>query len=381
MKVAGLFAGIGGIELGLERAGHTSDLLCEIWDPAKAVLKEHFSDCQLHSDVTNIQSLPKVDLLTAGFPCQDLSQAGRTSGISGHKSGLVSHVFRLIDQSKTPLVLLENVPFMLQLDRGTAMSYLTSEFDNRGYRWAYRTINTLSFLPQRRERVFFLASKCDLDPWDVLFSNDHECDDLETDLGTHAHGFYWTEGTRGLGWAKNAVPTLKNGSTIGIPSPPAILLPDGKLIKPDLRDAERLQGFPIDWTKAAEGVARPSIRWSLVGNAVSVPVAEWVGQQLAAPSSYSPELDRKMPQSGKWPKAARSVGNGVKAVSVTPFVDYQQRPNLQDFLLYEGDSLSERATRGFLKRAEASTLRFAPGFLDSVRAHLSRVQQSRVAAE
>ena len=51
------------------------------------------------------------------------------------------------------------------------------------------------------------------------------------------HGFYWTEGTRGLGWAADAVPTLKNGSTIGIPSPPAILMPTGVVIQPDIRDA------------------------------------------------------------------------------------------------------------------------------------------------
>src|SRR5690606_19679397 len=98
-------------------------------------------------------------------------------------------------------------------------------------------------------------------------------------------GFYWTEGLRGLGWAVNAVPTLKGGSSIGIPSPPAIVLPDGRVVTPDIRDAERLQGFPADWTKVAETVARRSARWRLVGNAVSVPAADWIGKRLLKPAA------------------------------------------------------------------------------------------------
>ena len=65
-------------------------------------------------------------------------------------------------------------------------------------------------------------------------------------------GFYWTEGLRGLGWAVDAVPTLKGGSTIGIPSPPAIWNPkDGSITTPSITDAERLQGFEPDWTQPA----------------------------------------------------------------------------------------------------------------------------------
>ena len=82
----------------------------------------------------------------------------------------------------------------------------------------------------------------------------------------------------------NAIPTLKGGSTVGVPSPPAIWLPDGRFVTPDIRDAERLQGFAVDWTRPAETVRRRSFRWKLVGNAVSVPVAKWVGDRLAKPS-------------------------------------------------------------------------------------------------
>src|SRR5690606_20414386 len=121
-RVVGLFAGIGGIELGLQRAGHHADLLCEIEPAAQAVLSERFPGIPLHGDITTLDQLPaSTTLLTAGFPCQDLSQAGRTAGIGGRNSGLVSHIFRLLEHRRVPWLLLENVSFMLRLARGNAM--------------------------------------------------------------------------------------------------------------------------------------------------------------------------------------------------------------------------------------------------------------------
>lgn len=292
MKVAGLFAGIGGLEAGFAAAGHRSLMLCEIWEPARAVLAARFPGVPIEADIAQLHALPgDVDLVVGGFPCQDLSQAGRTAGITGKRSGLVGHVFRLLDQNRVPWVVLENVSFMLHLDQGRALRTLVEEFEARGYRWAYRVVNSLAFLPQRRERVLFVATTTDVDPADVLFADDVPVPILQTSLSTHAHGFYWTEGVRGLGWAPDAVPTLKNGSTVGIGSPPAILLPDGSAITPDIRDAERLQGFEADWTKPTETSSRPSLRWSLVGNAVTVPVAEWLGGRLARPGSHQRDRD------------------------------------------------------------------------------------------
>lgn len=126
MRVAGLFAGVGGIELGLEQAGLTTALLCEIDPRAKAVLEHRFPRVRIEPDVSAIAQLPPdIDLLTAGFPCQDLSQAGKTSGIFGRRSGLIRSVFRLISDSKPPWVLIENVPFLLRLDGGRGIAYVT----------------------------------------------------------------------------------------------------------------------------------------------------------------------------------------------------------------------------------------------------------------
>jgi DNA (cytosine-5)-methyltransferase 1 len=372
MRIAALFAGVGGLELGLKHAGHDTVMTCEVWDPARAVLADRFPGVRNTPDVRRLKSLPTdVELLTAGFPCQDLSQAGMTAGISGKRSGLVDHVFRLLDRRRIPIVVLENVSFMLQLDRGAAMERLTREFEERGYRWAYRTVDTLSFLPQRRERVFFVASVCDLDPERVLFADVAKPPESRTRLTSHAHGFYWTEGVRGLGWAPDAVPTLKNGSTVGIPSPPAILMPDGRIIKPDIRDAERLQGFEEGWT----AVAPERLRWSLVGNAVSVPVAAWLGHRLNEPGFYFGEMDRSWPEHrASFPRAARFDGEKRYIVDIGMYPCWRKRPRLHQFLKYEGSLLSARATAGFLARAESSSLRFVPGFLQSVRSHLERMQ-------
>src|SRR5437879_108036 len=99
--VVGLFAGIGGIDVGLHLAGFETELVCEIYPPAQRVLEHHFPGLPLMNDVRELRALPKVEVLAAGFPCQDLSQAGKTAGIRGRHSGLVAEVFRLLSRHNT----------------------------------------------------------------------------------------------------------------------------------------------------------------------------------------------------------------------------------------------------------------------------------------
>lgn len=239
-----MFAGIGGFELWLHRAGHQTELVCDVLPTSRAVLEARFPGVAYRDDITKLRSLPAaVDAICAGFPCQDLSQAGRTAGLDGERSGLIGEVFRLLSRRRMPTVIVENVPFMLQLNGGNVTRVVIDEFERRGYRWAYRVVDSCGFgLLQRRERAFRVASRA-IDPADVLLVDDRPLARERTAIGRLAHGFYWTEGLGGLGWAVDAVPTLKNGSTIGIPSRPAVLLSDGRVIKPGLRDVERLQGF------------------------------------------------------------------------------------------------------------------------------------------
>jgi DNA (cytosine-5)-methyltransferase 1 len=370
--VAGLFAGVGGIERGLAQAGHHAELLCENDLAAREVLAEWFSDVKHCGDVRLLAKLPrKTTLVAAGFPCQDLSQAGKTIGIAGTRSGLVGEVFRLLEQHRTPWVLLENVPFMLQLGRGEAMNVITTALEALGYKWAYRVVDARAFgLPQRRRRVYLVASNVG-DPRTVLFADEAGSVD-EPILNGHpvACGFYWTEGIRGLGWAVDAVPTLKGGSSLGIPSSPAILLPSGEVVTPDIRDAERLQGFPPNWTKPAERVAKKGARWKLVGNAVSVPAAAWVGRRLAKPGKVREFNLTPLGDSRRWPTAAWNVGEGRVGVDASEWPVRRRYSSLDAFLRYAPNPLSLKATSGFLRRTEVAKLRFPPGFIRAVQAHL-----------
>lgn len=377
-SVAGLFAGIGGIELGLHSAGHTTELLCESWAPAQSVLRSQpeFRDVPLHGDVTKLEDLSDtIDVVSAGFPCTDLSQAGYTRGITGDHSGLVTHLFKLLrrreDRSK-PLtwVVIENVQNMLVLDRGEAMRYLTSELEALGYRWAYRVVDSrFTGLPQRRRRVLLVASTTN-DPRGVLFS----CDAgprPDTDYANDAFGFYWTEGYSGLGWAQDATPTLKGGSTLGIPSPPAIwvpdALPDRRLITPQIEDAEELQGFERGWTAAAHnsrGRTR-SDRWKLVGNAVTVRVSTWLGLQLAAPGSTV--VEGQLWEKHTWPAAAWGEDGSVWKVDVSEFPEHQPYEHLREIVdVDRGQPLSNRAAAGFRERLERGNLGWYPGFREAV---------------
>lgn len=376
-QIAGLFAGIGGLERGLARSEHETRLLCEIDPPASVVLQRRFDSIPLHGDIQTLKRLPKATtLVVAGFPCQDLSQAGAMAGIEGARSGLVGEVIRLIEQQQTPWVLLENVPFMLQLSSGRAMDVIASAFEFLGYSWAYRVVDSRCFgLPQRRRRVYFLAS-LEGDPRTILFSDEAGNQSDRPDFRSVACGFYWTEGLSGLGWAVDSIPTLKGGSGVGIPSPPAIVLPNGDVGTPDIRDAERLQGFPTDWTKPSEAVARSSGRWKMVGNAVNVRAAEWIGRRLAKPGKIKEYSESPLREGRSWPTAAWNVGDGRVSVDASEWPTVRSYQSLETFLRHPLVPLSVKATTGFLGRAERSGLRFPPDFLKTLKLHLSKMEKS-----
>lgn len=364
LKVVGLFAGVSGLELGFGLAGHSTIALCELDPAARAVLDSRFPGVLVHDDVRTFQLPDKVEALTAGFPCTDLSQVGRRIGITGQASGLIAGVLDLVARKRRARrptwLVIENVPFLLRLGRGAGIKYLTDRMSELGYRWAYRVVDTRAFgIPQRRRRVFLLAGLND-DPRTVLFAD-------ETTFSVPAHpddtppvGFYWTEGNTGIGWAPDAVPTLKGGSSLSIPSPPAIWLSQ-RIATPHITDAERLQGFPSGWTAAAaELVGSDRPRWKLVGNAVSVPVARWIGSRLSDPGDVvvddlGPRRDRR------WPDAAwGETRDGVPVVCVVAASDFPVRkelPSVAAFLHSEATDLSPRATIGFLSRLLRSRLR------------------------
>jgi DNA (cytosine-5)-methyltransferase 1 len=353
LRVAGLFAGVGGFELGLQRAGHHTVMLCEADHLAREILRKRFRGVPLRTDVRKVRYLPRqIDLVAAGFPCQDLSQAGTTCGLSGRQSRLVWETFRLIKKQKPPFVLFENVPFMLRLNRGREIRRILVRLERLGYKWAYRIVNAQAFgVPQRRPRVFILGSRTE-DPRNILLVDDARA--LRRYSRGKVYGFYWTEGNTGIGLAVNAVPALKNGSGFGIPSAPAIAFDDGRIVTPHICDAERLQGFPPHWTAVADKRFKRKHRWRLVGNAVNVRVSTWIGCRLAQPGEYVERKDRKIVD-GKWPTAAYNIGTGRFMADVGEF-PLSRASRMSTFLRFAPKPLSMRATEGILARLLDSSL-------------------------
>ncbi|MGY3487944.1 DNA (cytosine-5)-methyltransferase 1 [Bradyrhizobium sp. USDA 4011] len=370
MRVAGLFSGIGGFELAFAQAGFKPTLLAEIDPDAHRVLNVRFPDIELFSDVRDHMEISKdVSVLTAGFPCQNLSMAGDKTGIDGQKSGIVSRMFELIGQSSIPTIVVENVYFMLQLDRGRGMHWLVQQFEVQGYKWAYRVLDTMGFgLPQRRRRVYLVASK-ELDPRCVLFADQAVAAQQETVSLARPVGFYWTEGRTGVGLTADGIPPLKVGSSVGIPSAPAVLFPDGEVLMPSLRACELLQGFPAGWT-TVDGAPPRSRRpeWRLIGNAVSVPVAHWVAGRVMTPGQLLDFPHKALEDGQRWPDAAWNVGSGRFRVEANDTPKISQTPSISTFRDSAWTRLSDRALDGYIKRVVAGGLRVPPGFVEALRA-------------
>jgi DNA (cytosine-5)-methyltransferase 1 len=352
-------------------------MLCEVWEPAQAVLAKQFPDAPLAPDVRHLEALPRdVDVVTAGFPCQDLSQAGRTAGIGGEQSGLVSHVFRLLEKHHPKWLVLENVRNMLVLDKGKAMLHLVEQLEALGYSWAYRLVDSrFTGVPQRRQRVLFVASLTE-DPRNVLLAEDAGEPD-ESDRAKDVSGFYWTEGLRGLGWAPDAVPTVKGGSGLSIPSPPGIWIPGNplghRIVTPSITDVEQLQGFDKDWTLNDATADKKSgrDRWKMVGNAVTVGVSQWLGEKLLNPGEYDESESDRLSDSARWPTAAWGHNGKRWRSYATMWPQHRPYTHLMDLVDRSGlTPLSYRAAAGFYSRTQKAKLKFEEEFLIDMKEHV-----------
>ncbi|EJN10761.1 DNA-methyltransferase Dcm [Bradyrhizobium sp. YR681] len=375
MSVVGLFSGIGGFELAFARAGFKTSLMAEIEPAASAVLRERFPEIELRGDVATLGKLPEdADIMTAGFPCQNLSMAGDKSGIAGTKSGVVEKMFDLIETSHIQTVVIENVYFMLQLDRGNGMRWLADRFEALGYKWAYRILNSAAFgLPQRRRRVYMIASRT-IDPRSVLFADEHGAPAQEEPTLSKPLGFYWTEGRSGIGLTVDGIPPLKVGSALGIPSAPAVLFPDGEVLTPGLGACEALQGFPKGWTDIELNHSRRP-EWRMLGNAISVPVAEWIAKRIVHPGDVLNFRQEKI-VSGKWPSAAWNVAGERIAVIASDWPVALPPRSIAEFRNGDWSRLSDRALDGFIERVLAGGLRVPAGFIEALRAADRKVRKA-----
>ena len=166
MKAVSLFAGVGGFDLALERAGVSVVASVEIDKHARGVLSQQFPNTTLINDVKDVtgDQLKQLGfdgsdgIIVGGFPCQDLSVAGKRAGLAGARSGLFWEICRILDETKTKWFVLENVPGLLSSNDGRDMGTVIQALVERGYGVAYRILDAQYFgVPQRRRRVFIVG--------------------------------------------------------------------------------------------------------------------------------------------------------------------------------------------------------------------------------
>lgn len=166
LKLVSLFDGIGGFPLAARHNRIAPALLCEIDPKAAAVTAGHFPGIPTITDVrdvtgahlANLGLVPRNTVVSAGFPCQDLSVAGRREGLGGSRSGLFWEIIRILDAFRARWVVLENVPGLLSSNGGRDMGTVLAALGELGYGFAYRVLDAQFFgVPQRRRRVFIVG--------------------------------------------------------------------------------------------------------------------------------------------------------------------------------------------------------------------------------
>lgn len=337
------FAGVGGFDLGLERAGWRTIAYSEINPFAIAVFETHWpgilnlgdilslrpaehstdgrsgGDAQRHD---SLQPWTRATLWTGGFPCQDLSVAGKRAGLAGARSGLAFAFLALVERYRPPVVLLENVPGLLSSHRGRDLASLLGHLADMGYMGAYRILDARWFgLAQRRRRIFILAFDDDAfggsgeqRAFEVLFEPEGGGGDTAAGGAARAGAAEGiTRSLTGTQWKRHdddtdtlipfatlnsggndggfrsepgehlvVAPTLGVGAQRAEDGGPGDTVPIALTPSPDSGGVRAPAGFPrrLDDPLLPRGL--DSARYRVLGNAVAVPVAEWIGRRLVA---------------------------------------------------------------------------------------------------
>jgi DNA (cytosine-5)-methyltransferase 1 len=154
VRIGSLFAGIGGFDLAAEWVGWETAWFSEIDPYASAVLKKHWPNVPNLGDITQIRNAPKVDLLCGGFPCQDISNAGKQAGIGGERSGLWKEYVRLIEEIRPRWVVAENVAVL----RSRGLNTVLSDLASIGYDVEWHCIPASAVgAPHQRDRIWIIA--------------------------------------------------------------------------------------------------------------------------------------------------------------------------------------------------------------------------------
>lgn len=182
MTGVSLFAGIGGFDLAMQRQGVRVVASVEIDKNCNKVLAQHFPNTKQFNDITEVKGsdlieagfTPDRGIITGGFPCQDLSVAGKRAGLAGARSGLFWEAARLVEETQSEWFIIENVPGLLTSNEGGDFAVVLGTMADLGYSVAWRVLDAQYFgVPQRRKRVFVVGRRDpnSTSPAEVLFNS------------------------------------------------------------------------------------------------------------------------------------------------------------------------------------------------------------------
>ena len=262
-----LFAGIGGFDLGLERAGMVCKWQVEIDPFCQKVLKKHWPEVARYSDVREVgqHNLEPVDVICGGFPCQDVSLAGKRAGLEGKRSTLWGEYARIIRELRPRWVVAENVRGLFSSDGGQFFANILRDLAECGYDAEWDVLPAAAFgAPHIRERVFIVG--------------------MDTNAAGQFNGSFFgvrgvwenkeDENTRGICANGN----VSNPNQPGLAQRKSVFGNDGTQQPPIERSDWWIIEPPVG--RVANGVPNRVDRLRSLGNAVVPQVAEWIGRRI-----------------------------------------------------------------------------------------------------
>lgn len=288
-NINSFFAGIGGFDVAFEKQGFSTKLLCEINPFCNLILNRHWPNVKKVGDINEItgKDIPESEVWCGGFPCQDISVARGASerlGLKGKRSGLFYRFAELIEDKMPEVVIIENVAGLFTSNKGRDFGVILQTLSALGYSVAWRLLNSRYFgVPQSRTRVYVCCWKNNpIKALSVMFDKQGAVKPKNERID------FITEESKPNEYPK--VPRVayclaaSSGRHTGTDWSRTYVVCENGVRRLSPVESERLQGFPDNWTSPSDDSINDeninTLRYTAIGNAVSVPVVEWIATRI-----------------------------------------------------------------------------------------------------